>query len=45
MKVVDQVYPEFAEQVTMVDVDINDKCQRPAHAEAGTALHPNDRSV
>jgi thioredoxin-like negative regulator of GroEL len=29
MKVVDQVYPEFADQVALVDVDVNDSANGP----------------
>ncbi len=45
MKVVDQVYPEFAGQIALVDVDVNDERQRPSDATARAALHPDGRGV
>ena len=40
MKVVDQVYPEFAGQVTMVDVDVNDNANGPLMQKLGLRYIP-----
>jgi thiol:disulfide interchange protein len=40
MKVVDQVYPEFAGQVALVDVDVNDKANSPLMQKLGLHYIP-----
>ncbi len=40
MKVVDQVYPEFAGQVALVDVDVNDTTNGPLMQKLGLRYIP-----
>ncbi|MCX6028814.1 MAG: thioredoxin family protein [Chloroflexi bacterium] len=40
MKVVDQVYPEFAGQVTLVDVDVYDDANGPLMQKLGLRYIP-----
>ena len=40
MKVVDQVYPEFAGQVTLVDVDVYDEANGPLMEKLGLRYIP-----
>ena len=40
MKVVDKVYPEFADRVTLVDVDVNDNTNGPLMQKLGLRYIP-----
>lgn len=40
MEVVDQVYPEFAGQVVLVDVDVNDNANGPLMQKLGLRYIP-----